>query len=174
MKSSYLANRDKHFWSRLRYGHRRIRSWDYGMTDIAGENAKGCSWSKILITLKNGKTRLATHKSEAIASWHRSQFFIFTPHFPAFTINTLQPLPFWKFHTFPLIKCLVFGILNLFTLMRINETINNNQEDSKQQICFKYYPFNYKNIAYKIFQPETCFGSFEAGWVNAALILHWY
>jgi len=32
------------------------------MTDTAeGENAKGCSWYKILITLKNGKTRLATH-----------------------------------------------------------------------------------------------------------------
>jgi len=26
--------------------------------------------------------------------------------------------------------------------MGINETINNNQEDSKQQICFKYCPFN--------------------------------
>ena len=39
---SYSANRDKHFWSSLRYGHRRIRFWDYGMTDIAeGENAKG-------------------------------------------------------------------------------------------------------------------------------------
>jgi len=23
--------------------------------------------------------------------------------------------------------------------MGINETINNNQEDSKQKICFKYY-----------------------------------
>jgi len=33
--------------------------------------------------------------------------------------------------------------------MGINETINNNQEDSKQKICFKYYPFNYKNIAHK-------------------------
>jgi len=46
--SSYSANRDKHFWSSLRYGHRRIglRSWDYGITDIAkGENAKRCSWS---------------------------------------------------------------------------------------------------------------------------------
>jgi len=42
MTSSYSANRDKHFWSSLRYGHRRICSWDYGMTDIAeGENAKG-------------------------------------------------------------------------------------------------------------------------------------
>jgi len=57
-----------------------------------------------------------------------------------------------------LIKCLVFGILNLFTFMGINENINNNQEDSKQKICFKYHPFNYKNIAYKNIQPEACFG----------------
>jgi len=42
--------------------------------------------------------------------------------------------------------------------MGINETINNNQEDSKQKICFKYYPFNYKNIAYKNIQPEARFG----------------
>ena len=59
--------------------------------------------------------------------------------------------------------------------MGINETKNNNQEDSKQKICFKYYPFNYKNIAYKNSQPEACIGkSFEAGWVKAALILHWH
>jgi len=65
MMSSYSVIRDKHFWSSLRYGHRRIglRSCGYDMTDIAGEHAKGCSWYKILITLKNGKTRLATHKS---------------------------------------------------------------------------------------------------------------
>jgi len=49
-------------------------------------------------------------------------------------------------------------MLNLFTFLGINETINNNQEDSKQRICFKYYPFNYKNIAYKKSQPEACFG----------------
>ena len=60
MTSSYSANRDKHFWSSLRYSHRRICSWDYGMTDIAeGENAKGCSWYKTLKALKGGKTRLA-------------------------------------------------------------------------------------------------------------------
>jgi len=47
MTSSYSANRDKHFWSSLRYSHRRIRSWDYGMIDIAeGENAKGYSWQR--------------------------------------------------------------------------------------------------------------------------------
>jgi len=57
---------------------------------------KGVHDTKILITLKNGKTRLATHKSYAIASWHRLHFIIFTPHFPAFTINTLQRLPFDK------------------------------------------------------------------------------
>jgi len=30
----------------------------------------------------------------------------------------------------------------------IHETKNNNQEDSKHQICFKFHPFNCKNIAY--------------------------
>ena len=55
MTSSYSANRDNHFWSSVRYGHSRIRSWDYGITDVAeGENAKGCSWYTTLKTLKVG------------------------------------------------------------------------------------------------------------------------
>jgi len=85
--------------------------------------------------------------------------FIFTPHFSAFTINTLQSLPLWKFHTFPIEKCLEVDILNWFShvLMGIHETINNNQ-DLKHKICFKFHPFNYKNIAYKSIQPEICFG----------------
>ena len=29
MTSSYSANRDNHFWSSLRYGHPRIRSWNF-------------------------------------------------------------------------------------------------------------------------------------------------
>jgi len=33
------------------------------MTDIARENAKGCSDAQLLKTLKVGKTRLAPHKS---------------------------------------------------------------------------------------------------------------
>jgi len=40
----------------------------------------------------------------------------------------------------------------------IHETKNNNQEDSKHQTCFKFHPFNCKNIAYKSIQLETCFG----------------
>jgi len=59
--------------------------------------------------------------------------------------TTFTPLKVSHFP--PLIKCLVFGILNLFTFLGINKTINNNQEDLKQKNCFKYYPFNYKNIA---------------------------
>jgi len=44
MVSSYLANRDKHTWSSLRYGHRRISSWGYGMADtVERDNTKGCS-----------------------------------------------------------------------------------------------------------------------------------
>ena len=97
----------KHFCSSPRYSHRRIRSWYYGMTEIAErENAKGCSWYTTLKTLKDGATRLATHKSWAIASWHRFNCFIFTPHSSAFTINTLQSLPLWKFDTFPFGKML--------------------------------------------------------------------
>jgi len=42
--------------------------------------------------------------------------------------------------------------------MEIHETINNNQEDLKHQICFKLHPFNYKNNAYKSIQPEIWFG----------------
>ena len=53
--------------------------------------------------------------------------------------------------------------VHIHVFLGIHETINNNQEDSKQKICFKYYPFNYKNIAYKNIQPEACFGKFEAG-----------
>jgi len=34
MTSSYSAKRDKHFWSGLRYGQLRTRSWGYGMTYI--------------------------------------------------------------------------------------------------------------------------------------------
>jgi len=40
----------------------------------------------------------------------------------------------------------------------IHKTKNNNQEDPKHQSCFKFHPFNSKNIAYKSIQFETCFG----------------
>jgi len=41
MTSSYSANRENNFWSSLRYGHSRIRSWGYGITDLAeGEMQK--------------------------------------------------------------------------------------------------------------------------------------
>ena len=114
MTSSYSANRDKHFRSSLRYGHRRIRSWEYGMTYVAeGKNAKECSWYKSLKTLKVGKTRLATRKSWATASWHRPHFFIFSQHFSAFVINK----PFENVTLSPLIKCFVVGKLNLFTVI---------------------------------------------------------
>jgi len=33
-----------------------------------------------------------------------SPHLIFAPHVSAFTINKLQSLPLWKFHTFPLWK----------------------------------------------------------------------
>ena len=48
--------------------------------------------------------------------------------------------------------------VHIHVFVGIHETINNNQEDSKHQICFKFHPFNRKNIAYKSIQLETCFG----------------
>jgi len=48
--------------------------------------------------------------------------------------------------------------------MGIHETINN-QENLKHQIWFKFHPFNYKNIAYKCIQPDTCFGKLR-GWMS--------
>jgi len=59
--------------------------------------------------------------------------------------------------------------------MGIHETINNNQEYLKHYICFKFHPFNYKNIAHKSIQLNRLLvsESFEVGWVKVALILHW-
>jgi len=45
----------------------------------------------------------------------------------------------------------------IHVFMGIHESINNNQEDLKYTICFKFHPFTYKNIAYKIIHPETWF-----------------
>jgi len=56
-------------------------------------------------------------------------------HSPSIHYNVY---PFENFTLPPLIKFWVFGVLNLFTFMGVNETINNNQEDSKHKICFKY------------------------------------
>jgi len=49
------------------------------------------SWCTALKTLKIGKTKLATHKSSATASWHRS-------HSPSFTVA----VPLWKWSTYTL------------------------------------------------------------------------
>ena len=135
------------------------------MTDITeGGTAKGCSWYTTLKSLKAGKTRLATQKlSNSILA---SPSLYFHAPFPCIHhqyTTTFTPLKVSYFP--PLIKCLVFGILNLFTFMGINETINNNEEDSKQKICFKYYPIDYKNIAYRNIQPEACFGKLW-GWMS--------
>ena len=57
----------------------------------------------------------------------------FVPDLSAFTMNKLQSFHLWKFHTFPIAKCLVVGILNWFShvFMGIHETTNNSQEDLK-------------------------------------------
>jgi len=47
--------------------------------------------------------------------------------------------------------------VHIHVFMGVHETRNNNQGDLKQ-ICFKFHPFNYENIAYKSIQPETFFG----------------
>ena len=97
-------------------------------------NTKGCSWYTTLETLKGGKTRLATHKIWARASWRRLHFFIFMPHFSVFTINKLQSLPLWKFHTFPFHTMLgswSTEFVHIHVFKGMHETINNNQEVSK-------------------------------------------
>jgi len=48
--------------------------------------------------------------------------------------------------------------VHIHVFVAIHATIKNNQEDLKHYICFKYHPFNCKNIAYKSIQLETCFG----------------
>jgi len=48
-------------------------------------------------------------------------------------------------------------IVHIHVLMGKHETINNNQDDLKHCICVKLHPFNYKNIAYKSIQLDTCF-----------------
>jgi len=118
MTSSYSANRDKHFWSSLRYGHRRIRSWDYGMADIAeGENGEGCSWYTTWWEDKAGNTQKLGNSKLA---W--PLLFIFTHHFSAFTINKLQSLPLSRFHTFPFDKMLgIVAKRNLFTFISLWE-----------------------------------------------------
>jgi len=78
MTSSQSVNREKTFSSSLWWvyaGHTSIRSWDYSMTDIT--KSVLMILFKTLKTLKVGKTKLATQRSWAIASWH---------HFSSFTV----------------------------------------------------------------------------------------
>ena len=117
MTSSYSANRDKYIWSSLRHGRRRIHCWDYGMTDITGENAKGCSWCTTLKTLKVGKTRLATHNSKVIAIGIAATSLFSCPISTHSSSINYKVYPFESFTLPPLKKCLVVGILNLFTFI---------------------------------------------------------
>jgi len=43
--------------------------------------------------------------------------------------------------------------VHIHVFMEIHETINNNPLN-----CFEFHPHNYKNMAFKSIQPETCFG----------------
>jgi len=73
-----------------------------------------------------------TVRSSLMASWHRLHFFIFTLHFSAFTINKLQSLPLWKFHTSSFDKMRGSWYPKfIHVFMGIHQTINNNQEDLK-------------------------------------------
>jgi len=104
------------------------------MTDRAeGENAK-------VVMIKNFENterwedKTGNTQQWAIASWHCLHFFIFTPHFPAFTNNKLLVYPFECFTLSPFDKMLgscypEFVDINVF--MGIHETINNNKENSK-------------------------------------------
>ena len=107
----------------LRYDHPRILFWDYGMTDIVRENAKECSWCTIQKTLKVGKPRVATHKSQVVANWHFPISLFWRPislHSPSINCKVYH---FESFTPSPLKKCLLVGILNLFTLMSLWESI---------------------------------------------------
>jgi len=102
----------------------------------------------------------AGNTSWPIASWHRPRFIIFALHFSAFPINQTKTFIPFESCTTPLKKCLVVNILifvHIHVFMGIYETTNNNKEDFKQQICFKFYPFNYKK-ACKSIQTKICFG----------------
>jgi len=44
--------------------------------------------------------------------------------------------------------------VHIHVFVGIHETMKNNQENLKYQICFKFHPFNCKNIAYKSIQPD--------------------
>jgi len=54
--------------------------------------------------------------------------------------------------------------VHIHVFVGIHETIRNNQEDLKHYICYKFHPFNCKNISYKNIQSETCFGKLW-GWM---------
>jgi len=133
MTSSYSANRDKNFWSSLRYGHQRIRSWDYGITNVAGENAKGCSWYTTLNT-ESWVTRLAAQKlgnsklASSLPTLFSSPISLHSP-----SIN-YKIHPFKSFTLSPFEKMLggwYPEFVHIHVFMRIHETINNSQEDLK-------------------------------------------
>ena len=101
--------------------HNRVAHASYDMTDIAGENAEGCSWYTTLKILKGGERSLATHKSWGIASWHRLHFLFPRPislHSPSINYKIY---PVESFTLPPLIKCLVVGKLNLITFKSLWE-----------------------------------------------------
>ena len=115
------------FCNKIAPMHPSICSWDYAITEIAGENTKGCSWYTTLKILQAGMTRLATHKSLAIASWHRPHF-VFAPHFSAFTFNKLQSLPLWNISWY---SSWYPEFVHIRVFVGNHETIKNNQEDLK-------------------------------------------
>jgi len=99
-----------------------------------------------LKTLKGGKKRLTTNKSWAIASWHRLHFFFSRP------ISLNSPLIIYKVCLFESFTLSPFDkmlgswhpeFVHTRVFMGKNETLNNNQEDFKHQICFKFHLFNY-------------------------------
>jgi len=86
-----------------------------------------------LKALKVGTTRLATHKSQAITSWHHSHSLFSLPislHSPSINYNVY---PFESFTLSPFEKMLGSGypeFVHIHVFMGIHETVNNNQEDN--------------------------------------------
>jgi len=96
-----------------------------------------------------------------MASWLRTTSLASRPvslHSPSINYKVH---PFESFTPSPFEK--MFGswyseFIHIYVFVGIHETIQNNQEHLKHSICFKFHPFNCKNIAYKSIQLETCYG----------------
>jgi len=132
------------------------------MTDIAeGENAQGCF---MVQNFENTERWEQGWQHIKVRQWQVGiASILFSRPISLYSPSTnYKVYPLESFTLYPFDKMLVswyrqFVLIHVVT--GIHETINNNHEDLKHYISLKFHPFNYKNIAYKSIQPETCFGN---------------